>query len=101
MVCGNISINGGYNDYVFDDVRPSVVCLTGGGKSLKQMTKVEIYTIAKSMDIKGRSTMTKADLYNAVRRVALSRKAKASSSRKAKSFKKASQKNLSKKASQK
>lgn len=78
MVCGDISINNGHNDYVFDDVRPSVVCLTGGGKNLKQMTKVEIYTIAKSMDIKGRSTMTKADLYNAVRRVALSRKAKKS-----------------------
>lgn len=76
MACDD-SINGGYTGYVFADVRPNLV---GGGKSLKEMTKVEIYKIAKSMEINGRSTMAKADLFKAVRRIALSRKSKASSS---------------------
>ena len=93
---GDDSINGGYTGYVFDDVRPNLV---GGGKSLKEMTKVEIYKIAKSMEIKGRSTMAKADLFKAVRRIALSRKSKASSSsRKGKGKGKVSSRKASRKA---
>lgn len=39
----------------------------GGGIPLKQMTKKQLYAIAKAMSIKGRSKMTHCDLIKAIR----------------------------------
>lgn len=43
---------------------------TGGGGSLKSLTKEELYERAQAMDIPGRSSMTKAQLIRAIERVA-------------------------------
>lgn len=42
----------------------------GAGKALKQMSKKELYAMAKTHQIKGRSAMTKDELVVAVRKAA-------------------------------
>ena len=45
----------------------------GSGKALKTMSKKAIYDIAKGLEIKGRSKMTKEELIEAVRKASKSK----------------------------
>ena len=69
--CGRADMNAGYFDHVMDvNAWVSTPALVGGGKALAKMNKNEVYAVAKRMEIKGRSTMTKEELVSAIRRKA-------------------------------
>jgi|688.fasta_scaffold138160_2 hypothetical protein len=47
------------------------VCLgghAGGGKELKAMTKMELYSVAKRFNVSGRASMNKIELIAAIRK---------------------------------
>ena len=83
MACSRDQMNAAFADYVTNEVQLHCAGAQEGGKRgqpLKSMSKKDVYNIAKEMEIKGRSTMKKEELIEAVRAKAASerrRKARA------------------------
>lgn len=80
MPCAQ-EMNNAIHDWVMDKsawaTHADMPELQGGGMPLKDMTKTAVYAIAKRMEIKGRSTMTKDELIKAIRAKAAALRRKA------------------------